>query len=306
MTSYRLPFPILSYATMNYLGDVQTIANHRIQFGELAGSLAHGATFFDWQLISTQKVAAAVNYSFEEILALEGIPYAPVVVSTSVNRYPTVGDTITVETIPRSVGDSSVELLYEVFDGDDERLATARMTHVTISRDGTAQPLPEQVRSDFVDASVDRDPGVGPGTKTAEQEGLPSFSSSFQIRSPYIEGADLAYFEEYPRFADIALEEYLSEQETSLNELRDDKQPYRIRDWRWEFKAPVQFGATLHVSCDVLAVERETIRVAHKFSSNGQINIEGITEYGCFDRSGTSVPYEEAMLIPFEEGARPL
>lgn len=285
---------------------MQTITDHRIQFGELAGSLTHGATFFDWQLISTQEIAAAFDYSFEEILAVDGIPYAPVAVSTSIDRYPTVGDTIAVETTPRSVGDSSVELLYEISNGDDERLATARMTHVTISEDGTANPLPEQVRSDFADASVDRNPMVGPSTDTTRQEGLPSFSSSFQIRSPHIEGADLAYFEEYPRFADIVLEKYLSEQGTSLTGLRDDKYPYCIRDWHWEFKAPVQFESTLHVTCEVLAVERETIRIAHEFSSNGWTNIKGITEYGCFDRFGTPVPYEDLMLSPFETGARSL
>jgi len=283
------------------VGVVQAIANHRIQFGELAGSLAHGATFFDWQLISTQEVAAAFDYPFEEILADDGIPYAPVVVSTTVDRYPTVGDTITVDAVPRSVGESSVELVYEIANGDGERLATARMTHVTISKDGSALPLPEQVRSDFTDASVDRDPTVGPTTEAERREDLPSFSSSFRIHSPHIEGADLAYFEEYPRFADIAIEEYLGEQGTSLAGLRNDKHPYRVRDWRWEFTAPVQFESTLQVTCDVLAVERDTIRVAHELTSNGRTNIEGITEYGCFDSSGASIPFEEAMLTPFEQ-----
>lgn len=283
-----------------YIGDVQTISDHRVQFGELAGPLVHGATFFDWQLISTQEVAAAVGYSFEEILAADGIPYAPVVVSTSVDRYPTVGDTITVKTVPRSVGDSSVELVYEIADGNGERLATARMTHVTIAPDGTALALPEQVRADFADAGVDHNPAVGPETEPGRGEELPSFSSSFRVRSPHIEGAELAYFEEYPRFADIALEEYLDEQGTSRAELQDEKRPYHVRDWRWKFQAPVQFGSTLRVTCDVLAVERKTIRIAHELSSGGRTNIEGITEYGCFDRSGTPVPFDEAMLTPFE------
>ncbi|MFC7009683.1 acyl-CoA thioesterase [Halalkalicoccus salilacus] len=199
---------------------MQTIANHRVQFGELAGPVVHGASFFDWQLISTQEIAAAFDYSFEEILAADGIPYAPVVVSTSVDRYPTTGDMITVETWPRSVGDSSVELIYEITDGDGKQLATARMIHVTISQDGTALPLPERVRPDIADACVNYDPTVGPGMEPSENKDLPSFSSSFQIHSPHIEGAELAYFEEYPRFADIALEEYLSERGTSLVELR--------------------------------------------------------------------------------------
>lgn len=278
---------------------MQTIANHRVQFGELAGPVVHGASFFDWQLISTQEIAAAFDYSFEEILAADGIPYAPVVVSMSVDRYPTTGDMITVETVPRSVGDSSVELIYEMTDGDGKQLATARMTHVTISPDGTALPLPEQIRPDIADACVDYDPTVGPGMEPSENEDLPSFSSSFRIHSPHIEGAELAYFEEYPRFADIALEEYLSERGTSLAELQGEKQPYRIQDWRWEFQAPVQFESTLRVSCDVLEVDRETIRIAHELSSDGRSNITGITEYGCFDRDGAPVPFDESMVTLF-------
>jgi acyl-CoA thioesterase FadM len=279
---------------------VQTIDTHRVQFGELAGPLVHGAAFFDWQLISTQEVAAAFGYPFEEILAADGIPYAPVVVGTSVDRYPVIGDAISVETVPRKAGNSSVELVYEVSDGDGERLATARMIHVTISPDGTALPLPEDVRSDFAEACVDRSPAVGPETETDGSAELPSFSSSFGIHSPHIEGAELAYFEEYPRFADIALEAHLRERGTSLVELRGEKQPYHVRDWRWEFKAPVRFGTTLRVQCDVLAVGRDTIRVAHEFSSDGRTNIEGVTEYGCFDRSGRPVPFDERMRTPFE------
>ncbi|WP_227777366.1 hotdog domain-containing protein [Haladaptatus pallidirubidus] len=280
---------------------MQTIVDHPVQFGELAGSLVHGAMFFDWQLISTQKIAAAFDYSFEQILAADGIPYAPVVVDTSVDRYPTIGETVTVETTPQSVGDSSIELLYEMVDGDGERLATAQMIHVTISPAGTALALPEKTRSDFIEACADRSATVGVHTKTPSGEQLPSFSSSFEIRSPHIEGAELAYFEEYPRFADISLEEFLGEQGTSQNELQGEKQPYHLRNWSWEFLSPVYFESTLSVSSDVLEVDQETICIAHEFTSGGQTNIKGITEYGCYDRSGHPVLFDAPMLAPFEE-----
>lgn len=280
---------------------METIVDRRVRFGELAGPLVHGSTFFDWQLIATQEVVAMFDYSFEKLLAAGEIPFAPVAVSTSVERYPTVGDTVTVNATPRRVGDSSVEFIYEITDGDGDRFATARMTHVSISDDGTALPLPDRVRAEFADASVDRTPTVGPQTGTATAvETAPSFSSSFEIRSPHIEGVDLAYFEEYPRFADIALEEFLAEQGSSLDDLRGEEQPYRIRDWQWEFTAPVAFESTLQVTCDVLSVDRDTIRVAHEFSSNGQTNIEGVTEYGCFDRTGAPVPFDDELLAPFE------
>lgn len=279
---------------------MQTINDTRVRFGELAGPLVHGSVLFDWQLISTQEVAAAFGYPFEDILADDGIPYAPVVVDTTVHRYPALGDEITVETVPIDVGKSSVELLYEILDADGERLATARMTHVTISSSGGARPLPEQVRSAFADACVDRDPEVGPTTETDGGTDLPSYGKSVPIRSPYIEGAELSYFEEYPRFAGIALEEFLAERGPSIGELAGEKQPYRLRDWEWEFQSPVQFETELHVECDVRRVDQETIRIAHEFTSSGKTNIRGLTEYGCFDRTGAPVPFDDEMIAPFE------
>ncbi|WP_121823091.1 thioesterase family protein [Halostella salina] len=281
---------------------MQTISDHRVKFGEFAGPLVHGATFFDWQLRSTQELAAAVDYPFETILADDGIPYAPVVVSTSVDRYPAIGDSVSVETVPREVGESSVELVYETVDGDGDPVSTARMTHVTIGTDGSALPLPETAQSALDDACVDRDPAVGPDDAEGDSaaDDYPSFSKSVPIRSPHIEGAELAYFEEYPRFADVAMEEFLTEQGTGLAELNDEKRPYKLRDWRWEFQSPVLFESTLTVDCDVVDVTPERIRVAHELSSGGRTNIEGVTEYGCFDRDGNPVAYDDAMLAPFE------
>ncbi|MEM4780404.1 MAG: acyl-CoA thioesterase [Halalkalicoccus sp.] len=130
---------------------MQAITSHRVQFGELAGPLVHGGTLFDWQLIATQRVAAAVEYSFGDILDDGGIPFAPVVVSTSVDRYPTIDDAVNVKAVPLSAGTSSVELCYEMIDRGGDSLATARMTHVTIGPDGEALPLPNRVRAAFKD-----------------------------------------------------------------------------------------------------------------------------------------------------------
>ena len=284
---------------------MRAITAHRVQFGELAGPLVHGATFFDWELIATQAVVRAFDYSFEAILADGGIPFAPVAVATSVRRYPTTGDTVHVDAVPLNVGDSSVELLYEVVDDGGDPFATARMTHVTIGPDGRALALPESIRADFADACVDRRVAVGPaegsdGDGGDEGDDRPAFDASFPVRSPHVEGAELAYFEEYPRFADVALEEFLVERGTSLAELSGERQPFRIRDWRWEFRSPVPFESTLRVDCDVRAVEAETVRVAHTLTSDGRTSIEGITEYGCFDRSGAPVAFDEDALAPFE------
>lgn len=281
---------------------MQTIDDHRLRFGEFAGPLVHGARVFDWLLISTQVVADAFEYSFETILADDGIPYAPVVASGSISRYPTIGETIQVEVVPIAVGTSSVELCYEISTDTGESLATARILHVTIDPDGSAKALPEATRSAFEAAVVDRDPQVGP-THPAEVDSdgeNVSFASSFPIRSPHIEGAELAYFEEYPRFADVAIEEHLEANGTSLPTLVGEKQPYRLRAWRWEFTAPVRFGSTLQVAADVISADNETIRLDHRLSSNGETNIAGVTEYGCFDRAGSPTTFDEPMLAPFK------
>lgn len=277
---------------------MRTIEDHPVRFGELAGPLLHGSTFFDWQLVSTQEIAAAIDYPFQEIVASGGIPYAPVVVNASVRRYPTFEDVITVETYPRSVGDSSVELVYEVLDAEGDPLATARIVHVTIASDGDALPLPDRARSNLAEMIVSRDPQVGP-TDDFGTNPLSTFESSFPIRSPHVEGSELAYFEEYPGFADVALEEYLREQGTSKASVSGEKQPFRVRNWRWEFKSPVRLETTLRVECEVVTADADTFRVLHTFSSDSRTHIEGTTEYGCFDRSGDSVAFEPEMVAPF-------
>lgn len=283
---------------------VYGITERKVRFGELAGPLVAGPTWFDWQLVAAQAAVEAFGFPFEEILADDGIPFAPVAVETSVDRYPGVGDSVAVHVVPIDVGETSVELLYEIEDGGGEVLATARMTHVTITADGDALALPETVRSNVRDALVDRSPSVGPdddGERADDRAALASFASSMRVRRPHVEGADLAYFEEYPRLADIALEEHLDRRGTPLSQLRGPTEPFRLRDWRWSFRSPVPYESTLRASCDVLTADAETVRVAHTFTSDGEVSIEGITEYGCFDRSGEPVAFDQAALAALGE-----
>lgn len=280
------------------------ITERKVRFGELAGALVGGPVWFDWQLIATQAAVEAFGFPFEEILADDGIPFAPVAVETSVERYPTVGESVAVHVVPIGVGETSVELLYEVEDGAGELLATARMTHVTIAAGGDSLPLPEAVRSNVRDALVDRSPSVGPDESDEREDGdrpLASFESATRVRRPHSEGADLAYFEEYPRLADVALEEHLESQGTPLGELRGPTEPFRPRGWRWSFQSPVPYESTLRVTCDVLAADAGTVRVAHTFTSDGEVSIEGVTEYGCFDRSGEPVAFDDAALAALAE-----
>ncbi|SFS90588.1 Acyl-CoA thioesterase FadM [Halostagnicola kamekurae] len=277
---------------------VQTITSHRVQFGELAGPLVSSSTLFDWQLISTQAITNAADDSFEGILEEDGIPYAPVVNTASVARYPAVGDTIGVEATPTNVGDSSVELTYDVVDDDGATLATAQMTHVTIGPDGSALSLPDSARASFEESEVSRSPPVGPGREPdqTDSDALPSFSSTTRVRSPLAEGATLAYFEEYPRLATIAIEEHVERRGADVADLYDGRVPFRMRDWRWEFESPVRFQSTLEVECDVIGVDRETVRVEHTLSSDGRTSIRGTTDYGCFDEAGEPTAFDERTL----------
>jgi len=285
---------------------MRTIRDHPVRFGELAGPLVHGANFFDWQLVSTQELATAVDYPFEELVDDDAIPYAPVVVDTTVHRYPTFGDTVAVEVTPTRVGDSSLQLVYETVDADGVPFSTARMTHVTIAPEGGALALPDGVRARLEAEQGSRDVDPGPATgdaagdAEADGDAHPTFENDFRVHSPHIEGSELAYFEEYPRFADVALESFLADAGVDPGTIAGERQPFRLRGWHWEFKSTVEFDATLSITTDVRSVTEEAIRVEHTFRTDGETRIEGVTEYGCFDRDGDPTTYIDAMLAPFE------
>jgi acyl-CoA thioesterase FadM len=293
---------------------MRTIRDHPVRFGELAGPLVHGANFFDWQLVSTQELATAVDYPFEGLVADDAIPYAPVVVESTVHRYPAFGDTLSIEVTPTRVGDSSLELVYETVGADGEPFSTARMTHVTIAPGGGALPLPEAVRErlDGRRASRDVDPGPepAPGSEAesdgsadadaAEGDGRPTFEAAFRVHAPHVEGSELAYFEEYPRFADVALESFLADAGIEPAAVAGDRQPFRLRAWHWEFGSTVPFGSTLSVTTDVRSATPEAVTVEHTFRADDKVCIEGITEYGCFDREGEPTTFPDRLLAPFE------
>ncbi|GGJ00478.1 hypothetical protein GCM10008995_07900 [Halobellus salinus] len=285
---------------------MRTIRDHPVRFGELAGPLVHGATIFDWQLVSTQELATAVDYGFEDLVADGAIPYAPVGVDTTIHRYPTFGDTVSVAVTPTRVGDSSLELVYDVVDADGEPFSTARMTHVTIAPDGGALPLPDGVRDRLRADHASRDVNPGPADNDTPRENgaagddHPTFEDAFRIHSPHIEGSELAYFEEYPRFAAVALESFLADAGLDPAEIAGEKQPFRLRAWHWEFTSTVEFDSTLSVTTDVRSVTDEAIRVDHTFRTDGEIRIEGVTEYGCFDREGDPTTYTDEMVAAFE------
>lgn len=275
---------------------MRTLKTRAVRFGELAGSLAHGSAFFDWQLISTQEFAAAIGSPFEQLIADDEIPYAPVFVQTRINRYPSVGDRIAVETIPHQVGEHRIDLCYEFLDGTGKSFGVSQISHVTISPDGSAKPLPEAVRARVTKHVTDHTdaPTLEFGFD-GEQPANPkrTYGESFRVHRPLTEGSELAYFEEYPRLATIALENHLTEQGVSLPEITDDRHPFRLQRWEWSFNAPVGYGTTLDVNATITDISEETVRVVHTFEQDGRACIEGWTEYGCFDPDGEPIVFEE-------------
>lgn len=275
---------------------MRTLKTRAVRFGELAGPLVHGSAFFDWQLISTQEFAESIGYPLEQLIAVDEIPYAPVVTQTRIDQYPSVGDRIAVETTPLQVGEHRIDLRYEFLDGSGGTFGVGQITHVSIDPDGTAKPLPVAVRERITERVADDADRLTLEFDTERPiDSDRTYGESFRIHRPLTEGSALAYFEEYPRLATIALERYLSEQGVSPPDPTGDRQPLRLRRWAWNFNAPVAYGTTLDVNATITDVSEETVLVAHTFEQDGRALIEGWTEYGCFDPDGEPIAFEERI-----------
>lgn len=276
---------------------MQTLETRTVRFGELAGALAQGSAFFDWQLISTQEFAEAIGYPLEQLIAADEIPYAPVFTQTRIDHYPSVGDCIAVETTPLQVGEHRIDLRYDFLDGTGETFGVGTITHVTIGSDGNAKPLPKAVQTrvnEHIADDIDSPPFGFDMERPASSER--TYSESFRVHRPLTEGSKLAYFEEYPRLAMIALERYLAEQGVSLPKITDDRHPFRLRRWEWSFNAPVAYGTMLEVNATITDSSEKSVRVVHTFEQDGRARIEGWTEYGCFDPDGEPIAFEERTL----------
>lgn len=278
---------------------MEAISEQPVRFGELAGELVHGTAFFNWELEATQELASAVEYSLQDILAAGGIPYAPVSAETSIDRYPRFGESLSVDVIPIDIGEHRVVLGYK-FTSGEESLGEAEIVHVTIGPDGTALALPDHAR-DRLEEMRTTDENVQPKVVSSRSMSGDNgeFTRTFTIRTPHIEGADLAYFEEYPRFAAVVLEEYLEANGVHLSSF-DERYPFRLRSWSWSFREPVRFETDLTVRGTILDVNETEVVIFHEFRQNDRLLIEGTTEYGCFDSSGKSTCFPVKILELFE------
>ena len=95
----------------------------------------------------------------------------------------------------------------------------------TRSRRSSSLPKPLELREEAGGGLVPpvAPPGrsSGSGDQPSEGDGAspyPTFEESFRVHSPYIEGSELAYFEEYPRFAGIDSRQLLNSVYTLVRE----------------------------------------------------------------------------------------
>lgn len=281
---------------------MRLIDGHRVRFCELAGNLVSGYVFFDWTADALQRLAREIEYPFSEILEEGGLPYAPVSVQAVVDRYPGTGEEIAVDVYPASLGDHHVELYYEFLLDGTEPIAQASVTHVCVDSTGNAVQLPERSKerlADFEEKSPIEDieierhlPETGPIT---------SFYQDFTVRTPHIEGANLAYFDQYPKYATISIESYLESRGRSLGSLTDPLYPFRPRSWNWEFTSPVMFETVLRVRNGVIETAPSGVLLENEFinidgDQTSQPSITGWTEYGCFTETGQLTEFPEPSL----------
>ena len=275
---------------------MRTIETRDIHFGELAGPLVHGSVLFNWELISTQRYANSICYSFEDLISEDEIPYAPVTSKLEINQYPSVGDSIAIDTTPIHVGDHRIDLQYDFLDEEGVNYGVGKIVHVSIEPDGGAKSLPEHAREQAErDCIGETELGFPDSIYENEDAVDPTYKKTFRIRCPHIEGSNLAYFEEYPRFAAIALEEYLEKNGYPLSEQKDNSN-LRMKNVDWDFISPVAYGAALTVNATVLDGADETIPIAYSFEQDGRPLIEGWAEYSRFNENGLSIDLDDCML----------
>jgi hypothetical protein len=87
--------------------------------------------------------------------------------------------------------------------------------------------------------------------KVGDSDAHRTFEESFRVHNHHIEGSELACVEEYPRFADVALESVLADPRAGPGEVADDRQSFRLRPWHRGSDSTVGFDAALSVTTDV-------------------------------------------------------
>lgn len=271
-----------------------------VRFGDTSlGPTMHSAECFDLLAVALEELATALEYPFTDVLEAGGTPYAPVDVRGRLDWYPTHGERVVVDGSPVEVGTSSFTFLY-VFTrhGDGREYGRVQATHVTIAADGTPEPLPDHVQEKLSaavgDGSSDPLP-ARPALSPNQVEGA-TFSRDVRIRTPHVEAADLAYFEDYFRFISVAFEEFLEERVVPVDVACGPTGQLQPVGWHVSFEDVVPFGATLTVTGMVRQAGEDSFEVQYHAGADEATRIRCAFEYRCVGPRGEPAAVPRPLL----------
>lgn len=274
---------------------------YKVRFGDMSyGPLMHPTTYYNLLIRGVEELSHVLDRPIEDLVAAGWVPYAPVSVETDIARYPSYDTTIRTSGRTVSIGERSFEFEYTFHQDDGRHLATGRVTHVSLTPDGEAERIPQDVRAKLrvlrdAQAEPSREPAPGVSDAVDEES---TFRKNLDFRTPMIEAVDLGYFEEYFRSMNVALEEYLEGRGISMRDGGRDRYPFLQTGGYVEFLEPVRFEDSILVCGAVTDVDSETIDVEYSFEGHaeGDTRIEGSVEFGCFDPDGERVTFPPEVL----------
>ncbi|WP_435064402.1 acyl-CoA thioesterase [Halobaculum sp. EA56] len=270
------------------------LLRHKVRFGELSyGPLLHNATFFDLLIEATEELSYELGYTVEEIVEAGGVPYAPVAIHAEMSRYPRYEDTVVVDAEPVSIGERHVQFAYR-FEraADGAEFGRATMVQVTITPEGTAEPVSEDLRAELSSlGSADRDP-VRIEPRAPDGDGA-RLARDVVFRTPHIEAAGLGYFEDYARELSICLETFLEGRGRSLGSLTDGTYPFAPVGWDVALENSIRFEDEIAIEGRVLDATERAVDVAYELRrpSTDDVCIRADFTYGCFDGDGRRVAF---------------
>jgi acyl-CoA thioesterase FadM len=280
------------------------VGSYKIRFGDLSfGPFVHPAKFFDLLIIATEELSYELGYTTEEIVAADGVPYAPVATWGELERYPEYGDTVRITVDPLEITDRSVRCEYRFARQRDGQLfGRAQIVHVTITAAGRGEQVPaaskerlNRIRGPDPSPSVPVEPR---GVSVAE----PPIDRTVVFRTPDIEAAGLGYFEDYVRQFTIALEEYLDRQGRSLRSWSDPEYPFFVTDWELAFDQSITFEDRIRIVGQFREVTPDAVRVSYAFegADAGESRIAADVTYGSFTADGDRTQFPADLLATLE------
>jgi acyl-CoA thioesterase FadM len=274
------------------------------------GQLFDHTRLFDLVNDGIETLTGEIGYELRDIVASDGVPYAPVDSRGVITHYPAYQGTRTihVHATPIAVTDRSFVIEYEFrAGGSDESFCRIQQTHVTIDPNGGATSVPEGLRGGLERFQADRpqlEPGRVPDLPGSPVSGREDFSRVVQFRSPHIEAAGLGFMGDYFRFIASAFESYLESRGISLADTSQSP-PFIIQpeSFQFEFRSPIRFEDRVQILGRVTDVATSQVTVQYDLDAadSGERKISGTTRYSCFDATGelTALPaVERATLEP--------